>query len=88
MFGVAPRGRVRGEIVGGTRLRSGGEKLSGPNFSWTRREREHIPQVISELSGPRVLVMHWQPGVRCTREDAFDDEASRARFMINGVEAA
>lgn len=56
-------------------------------FNFRNDANVHIPQVISELSGPRVLVMHWQPGVRCTREDAFDDEASRARFMINGVEA-
>jgi len=56
-------------------------------FNFRNDANVHIPQVVSELSGPRVLVMHWQPGVRCTREDAFNDDASRARFMINGVEA-
>lgn len=56
-------------------------------FNFRNDANVHIPQVVSDLSGPRVLVMHWQPGVRCTREDAFNADASRARFMINGVEA-
>lgn len=56
-------------------------------FNFRNDECVHIPPVVSELSGPRVLVMHWQNGVRCTREDAFADDAARARFLVNGVEA-
>ena len=56
-------------------------------FNFRNDESVHIPPVVAELSGPRVLVMHWQPGVRCTREDAFADDAARARFLVNGVEA-
>lgn len=56
-------------------------------FNFRNDVNVQIPPVVSELSGPRVLVMHWQQGVRCTREDAFDDDAARARFMVNGVEA-
>ena len=56
-------------------------------FNFRNDANVQIPPVVGELSGPRVLVMHWQNGVRCTREDAFSDEASRARFLVNGVEA-
>ena len=56
-------------------------------FNFRNDECVHIPPVVSELSGPRVLVMHWQNGVRCTREDAFANDAARARFLVNGVEA-
>lgn len=59
------------------------------DFKFNFRNDPHvqIPAVVGDLSGARVLVMHWQKGVRCTREDAFESEAARARFLVNGVEA-
>lgn len=47
----------------------------------------HIPGVFEDLSGPRVLVMEWQPGVRCTMDDAFDSYESKRIFLQNGVES-
>ena len=59
------------------------------DFKFNFRNDSHvqIPAVVSDLSGPRVLVMHWQTGVRCTAQGAFENDAARARFLVNGVEA-
>ena len=47
----------------------------------------HIPGVYGHLSSPRVLVMDWQEGTRCTAEGAFEDDAALRIFLQNGVES-
>ena len=46
-----------------------------------------IPGVYQSLSSPRVLVMDWQEGVRCTAEGAFESPEARRVFLQNGVES-
>lgn len=46
-----------------------------------------IPGVFTELSSPRVLVMEWQNGVRCTAEGAFESNKAKRIFLQNGVES-
>ncbi|CAL6271051.1 unnamed protein product [Bathycoccus prasinos] len=47
----------------------------------------HIPAVVPELSGPKVLVMDWQEGVRCTAPNAFGSDEAKRIFLQNGVES-
>ena len=47
----------------------------------------HIPAVVPELSGPKVLVMDWQEGVRCTAPNAFSSDEAKRIFLQNGVES-
>ena len=47
----------------------------------------HVPGVYGSLSSPRVLVMDWQEGTRCTAEGAFEDDAALRIFLQNGVES-
>ncbi len=46
-----------------------------------------IPGVYQNLSSGRVLIMDWQPGVRCTAPGAFESEEARRVFLQNGVES-
>ena len=46
-----------------------------------------IPGVYQELSSPRVLVMDWQDGVRCTAPGAFESNEALRIFLQNGVES-
>ena len=46
-----------------------------------------IPGVYQNLSSPRVLVMDWQEGVRCTAPGAFESAEARSVFLQNGVES-
>ena len=56
------------------------------NFSDDRSVQ--IPGVYTDLSSPRVLVMDWQPGVRCTAEGAaFESLEALRTFLQNGVES-
>ena len=55
------------------------------NFSDDRSVQ--IPRVYTDLSSPRVLVMDWQPGVRCTAEGAFESPEALRTFLQNGVES-
>ena len=55
------------------------------NFSDDRSVQ--IPGVYTDLSSPRVLVMDWQPGVRCTAEGAFESPEALRTFLQNGVES-
>ena len=43
--------------------------------------------MFEDLSGPRVLVMNWQEGVRCTAEGAFESTEAKRIFLQNGVES-
>lgn len=47
----------------------------------------HIPAIVPELSGPKVLVMDWQEGVRCTAPNAFNSDEAKRIFLQNGVES-
>ena len=47
----------------------------------------HIPAIVPELSGPKVLVMDWQEGVRCTAPNAFSSDEAKRIFLQNGVES-
>jgi len=49
--------------------------------------RVRIPYVYSDLSGPKVLVMEWIDGVRCTDASAFESDAAKQRFISIGVES-
>ncbi|KAG6409738.1 hypothetical protein SASPL_127780 [Salvia splendens] len=48
-----------------------------------------IPGVYKQLSGPRVLVMEWIDGIRCTDPQAIKDEGINVNgFLTVGVSAA
>ena len=49
--------------------------------------RVQIPGVYGALSSPRVLVMDWQEGTRCTAEGAFESDEALRIFLQNGVES-